>query len=225
MADVSRLRIPERHSSTIGTLLDLSDENFERLLAALGTEPPVFEADELTERVAAQLPELIDAEAVVELFVVLHLIRQSRDLSVEEFGAVLREAGGMPDDESARERVSERLVQALAVPTLRLTAKAVDLVVSNERTLRSTRIVTELRPVFGDDPADEPRAGVLVHRLELSYVGPDGEWTTFHVAMDDEDVSQLQAAAVRAQAKAHTMTALADRVGIRLPRPKASDGS
>jgi hypothetical protein len=225
MADASRLRIPERHSGTIGSLLSLSEEDFERLLAALGTEPPVLEADEVTERVSTELPELADADALVELLFVLHLIRQSRDLSVEEFGPVLREAGGMPDDESARERLAERILQALAVPTLKLTAKAVDLVVSNERTLRSARIVTELRPVFEDDPAVEPRAGVLVHRLELSYMGPDGEWGAFHVAMDDEDVTHLLRTAARAQAKAETMTALADRIGIRLARTKASNGA
>jgi hypothetical protein len=226
VAQSPRFRVPEEHGEPLEALGKLSDEAFERLVQSLRSEPPALDADELAARIRDAVPELAQhADDVVEVILIVDLLRESRGASPEEMAEWLRDAQGMPGTAEDRSILARRLAQSLSAPAILVTAKAVDLLLANERNFNSARIVTELRPVFGEDVSKEPAAAVLVHRLELDYFRASGRRDTFHVGLDEGDLEILGAAVARAQAKAKTMISFADRSGLRLANPRSSSES
>jgi hypothetical protein len=93
------------------------------------------------------------------------------------------------------------LVQALGLhKTLGLSAKAIHLLGDNEHSFHRARIVTDIRPVFGEDAAQGPSAAVIVQLLNLTYFAEDGSHS-ITIALDEQDLDNLGRALERAQNK------------------------
>ena len=69
---------------------------------------------------------------------------------------------------------------------LGLTAKASELTSENERVLcpANCRILSDVRPVFVDDPAEDPAAVLIQHTLKLAYHSEDDTVREFYVTLD-----------------------------------------
>jgi hypothetical protein len=223
-----RFQIPEQHVEPLVVLRDLPDDAFQRLVEALRSEPPVTTRDELEERVRSAVPELSDKAAqVIEVLYSIDLLRASRGSTASEMAAALRDARGLPGDDEERRRLGERLAQSLAIPNLGLVAKAIELFFANERNVQSVRIVSDLRPIFGDDPTMQPVAALVTHVLQIAFWRPTGGPTeTLHFALEDDDLRMLEKAVSRAQAKSNTLTEFAEKAGLLRANPRnASDVS
>jgi len=68
----------------------------------------------------------------------------------------------------------------------------------------SSRILSDVRPVFGDDVDSAPLGAVLVHMLSIHYLNLD-ELNTFVVALDEKDVEELLEVLQRAKRKSKTL--------------------
>ena len=91
------------------------------------------------------------------------------------------------DDES--ERLRDNLKKLLSAPSFGVRAKASGVLLENERNFLLSRVITEVRPVFGMQ--DDSIAGaVILHSLRISYVN-DGSKEEFFVAMDSDDLATL----------------------------------
>lgn len=84
--------------------------------------------------------------------------------------------------------------------SLGVTAKISALRSDHQRVFCSSRILTDIRPVFGDDPTKSPRAAVVVHSLRLTYHVGDTHDDIF-VALDAEDLRVLRNHCDRAMKK------------------------
>jgi hypothetical protein len=79
-------------------------------------------------------------------------------------------------------------------------SKASRLQREGERLYCEAMILSDIRPIFGDDIASGPGSAVLTHTLKLSYHGDEGH-RDFFVVLDGEDLKALGEVVDRAQAK------------------------
>jgi hypothetical protein len=76
-----------------------------------------------------------------------------------------------------------------------------------ERLYCDAKILSDIRPVFGDKPTVRPVGAVVTHTLRIGYhLG--GDHREFHIILDVQDLEALKVAVDRAQAKDKTLRAL-----------------
>ena len=92
-------------------------------------------------------------------------------------------------------------------PNFDIVAKAWDLKTDDERVFCGARILTDMRPVFGPNVKDGPKAMAVVHLLKLGFdrVGDPKRHNEFHVSLDAEDLGSLRKLIERAEDKASTL--------------------
>lgn len=177
-------------------------------------------------RKASPRTNIVNFTKIVEVLVTLYGIKSERDVSVEEFVDDVCDAMEHLDDASHPEyrlQVSERpdfagkLLTLLNAELFALVAKAQDLLTEDERTFCHARILTDLRPIFGPNIEDGPKAMVAMHTLKLAFhqQGSSDEHGEFYVALDAEDLQTLRKLIDRAEAKARAINSAFNR-NIRL---------
>jgi hypothetical protein len=205
-------------------LVQLSSESFERLVSLLAAEGVIFEAGAFSECLVAEVPELSEGgRALVSTLVTLDRLREERGETAEELADALSRSDGMPGGNDERAIIAERLARLLGIESLRLSAKAVDLLYSTERTYLSSRIVTELRPVFHNDPSEEPAAMVLAHRLELKCLSGGTGADEIQIGLDNEDLANLLRVVQRAEEKARTLTSFMEAKDVTVIQKPGGD--
>jgi hypothetical protein len=109
----------------------------------------------------------------------------------------------------------ERIVTLLSLDALNLIeAKAKELQQEGQRLLLDARILTDIRPVFGEDIGENPTAFILTHTLKLHY-HEGGEHREFFVALDEQDIASLKKMSERAQEKTVVLKRVVAASGIR----------
>jgi hypothetical protein len=97
-----------------------------------------------------------------------------------------------------------RLSDLLSTDVFSIGAKALVLSREQERTFCRARIITDIRPVFGADVTQQPKAAVLIHTFRISY--HEGNLLRdFYVLLDSEDIEALRELLDRADAKAKSL--------------------
>jgi hypothetical protein len=99
------------------------------------------------------------------------------------------------------------LGKLLNIDTLKTVAKAARLQRDSERLYCNAKILSDIRPVFSEDPTIRPESAVLTHALKIGY-HEGGDHREFHVALDFEDLVSLGAVVHRAIAKDKTLREL-----------------
>ena len=97
---------------------------------------------------------------------------------------------------------------------LDLLGKASALTLDHEHFLWESRIMTDIRPVFGSDPAGSPSGATIAHTLKLTYADDNNQRRDFYVAMDAVDLRNLQDALHRAEKKSGSLKSMLEAAGI-----------
>lgn len=128
----------------------------------------------------------------------------------KEFALAVREA--LSDNKDMDFEVLDRLAgivkTILEVDSIKVGAKAAVLLADEERAYIKAKIVTDIRPVFGDviQESDMLKSAFIVHTLKLTYqAGGDEE---FYVALSSKDLSELKRTIDRAVAKSQRLAEL-----------------
>jgi hypothetical protein len=219
-ATLARLSIPPVFRPALNKLGSLSDKVVDDLVIALCATVPVLNPKRLASKLAVA-PESISADDLIEIvgaLIALSAVRIVNQVPLPEFvEEVCRslEAGKVTPKEKAPSRVGEetatqrlerlrgRLSALLEAPPLILAAKASTLQREHTNILMSTRVITDIRPVFLDEP-DSAQGAMIVHVLKLSYFH-DSEPKEIFVAMDYDDLNDLERTITRAKAKSKTI--------------------
>lgn len=200
--------ILRRYQEEVGEILALDPESFSTLVSALKetrlTVIPSTLALELAPKV--QTISQRHLEEIVTLLLSLCSLRDQFDSSTREVSESASRAIREASDED-RERIKDRLVELLSLESLNIVAKSGSLQTNQERWMRRVQILTDMRPVFGSNPKDPPKAAVIMHMLKLSYF-EDGEAKDFFVAMDTNDINDLYVQLERASLKAGSLKSL-----------------
>lgn len=198
----------------------MPDDTLRRLLSALDEAPLMINTDALTERLATEVEALSQdsLEDILWALLSVYSLREEFDLTTSEAAGhitqAVRESASEDLGLTDEDQFEERLVALLSSGKLDLIGKASALTLEQEHFMREARIVTDIRPIFGSDPANHPNGAVLVHTLRITYIDDSNQRRDFYVAMDAADVSNLQGSLKRAEQKAGSLKSMLEAAEV-----------
>src|SRR5689334_7136899 len=146
------LTIPNSYKGGLEALLGLSDEAATDLRVALEQEPPGLDLEETISDLARLAPGLdaVVNRQIVESLMALYTLRSTTTIPVTELAEAVVESDDLNIPEDRRDRARERLTAFLTLKSLLVTSRAVNVATDHERAFEDARILTDLRPIFGD---------------------------------------------------------------------------
>lgn len=211
---VAEIRIPEEYLRGFAEMRGLTEQQAQELASALEDEPPTLDRDKLRSGVAAKMGDIARSavDRIIDTLLSLYALRNSMRLATPDFADTIcnamSESGAEElsfDDDEDRGRFKAQLIRLLEVDALVITTKANDLLYEDKHAVRgSTRVITDIRPVFRTDPEDDPAAALIVHTLKMSY-HDGGRIEDFLVTLDAEQIDELMGALERASLKAESL--------------------
>lgn len=213
------LKIPSSYQPGISVLAGMPESSYVELLRALSQSPSGFSTDrELIAWVSTEVKAVTPADLkrlIITLVSLYRLRSRQQGLTATELARdvalAARDALGIQADENAI--LARRLESLLGLESLSTTAfKAKELQLESERTFCDARIITDLRPVFGDSLEAAPSM-MIVHTLKLGF--HEKQHKDIFVALDEADIAALQKTLQRAEEKSRKLRSVLDSSGIK----------
>ncbi len=207
------LRIPPEHYSTLAKLIQMEEGPLAELRSAIETTKPTLLPADFNARVAAKTTTFDgdEVDEILDVLMSLYLTRANFEASASEFVDLLckaieetgaEELKAASDNPEVCKQHFEMLLNM--DQTLGVVSKGFTLEIDHERTLHDMRIFTDLRPIFASDANMPPIAGVIVHKLRITY-HQDNSLKDFYVALDSDDLERLLSLAQRSLKKAKSL--------------------
>lgn len=207
------IKIPDSEKQAVRRILALGDEELNWFFEKLDQFTPALRVDDLLAQIEGEGP--IDIKSMgtfLKAAANIHFAQLKLGYTPEEFAKQLLEAVKVehivdepPDGNwSGIETILSRLISAKG---LQVMASAMDVASEHENTFCSARILTDLRPVFGQEVSEPPVASVLGHTLLISYHDDTGKIREFHFALDAEDLGKIEEVIGRALIKEKSLRA------------------
>lgn len=209
------IEIPNQHLLGIMRIQELTATEFQGLLEKLKEAEPSVARSRFVEREAIDIPGLSTSDATNSINALLWLAsgQNQLQLGIDQFAEAVSQSENLTLDPDERKALAERLSQLLSIKPLRLTWKALDVLTQNERTFMEARILTDMRPIFGDDVSDPPDIVVILHTLKIRY--RTGRRTEdLFLALDNNDIKELREVLDRAEMKAETLKSSLQTAGL-----------
>jgi hypothetical protein len=207
------LEIPEEYRAAIGKIVGLPEEGVAQLISAISSVKIRSSASEMTDAIRGQVTSINgdDLKDIVEALYSLYHVREFSEVRLERFisdivASVLKDEdlGASKEDVPRLRKIFRRL---LNIDTLNALTKAIKLQRDGERIYCDSRIITDIRPIFGGEVSEAPSSAVIRHTFKIGYHRDgDGPHQAFYVAMDEADLHSLFAVIGRAIEKSETLT-------------------
>ncbi len=216
------LNIPERYQAGVSKIRKLDDRTVRDIRKALDSVVTSQEASDISPMqrpdsvaisavTSVSQTNLEDFKQIAESLNALYGVRAARDVPVEIFVEEVSDALERLDSpdlklpHSERSSFQEKLSILLNAEVFGIISKAYDLRTDDERVFCHARILTDLRPIFGQVIEDGPRGMVVVHLLKLGFHRGNERHQEFYVSLDGDDLKTLRGVIDRAEAKAKTL--------------------
>jgi len=213
------LQIPAEYLPAIGKILKLSDDSVEELIGAFSSATICAEAPAMAQQIAGHTPniptqDLID---IVDALYSLYHVREFSEVTPSRFlndllDTLRRQDFGLKEPADLS-HARERFKRLLNITTLNTLSKAIKLQRDGERLYCDAKILSDIRPVFGDDASQGPISAVITHTLKLGY-HDGGDHKEFFIVLDTQDLLDLGEVIERAHQKAETLEALLEKSGL-----------
>jgi hypothetical protein len=224
---MAALTIPKQFEQGIVKIINLPDEVATALVAALRASPQSLKPKALAASIAERVQGLSETEIqqLLPTLTSLYMARASLGISAQEFLESVVEAVATSHSAPAnftadtREKFKQRLANLLDVESFGVSVKAQEVLHEHQYALSRVRILTDIRPVFGNEKIESPLAAVLVHTMKITYLA-EGEIREFFVAMDTSDIKMLKDALERAEKKAESIKVAISNTGLNIIEPE-----
>jgi hypothetical protein len=217
-------RVPKEFRAGLVQIGDLSESAVLELCGLLEENQEVLISRSAAFESARKLREIPpeDAPSLIEALVPLLYWKSSNNEPVEEIVRDVQaelQRGGKGDgpklEDDRIESFGKNLSRLLRLSGVALKAKAISIAADVPRLFSETRILSDIRPIFGDKPAQQPVGATLVHNLRISY-SEDGNEHQFFVQLDTRDLRNVQECVNRALEKDTALRSLLDRIKLRI---------
>jgi hypothetical protein len=213
------LEIPEEDSGSIATLKAFPPASLERFVAALKSAPLTTDPKEMAAHVARQVPS-IPSEQLERVIDTLYTLYYIRDLSgvkhsrfINDLMAGIQNSPHLQTPSKGLSKLRTALEKLLDIDTLNTISKAARLQRDGERLYCVAKVLSDVRPVFKNDPAAQPIGAVLTHTLKVGY-HEGREHKEFHVILDSDDLTALGEVVRRAEAKDKSLREFLKNAGL-----------
>jgi hypothetical protein len=202
---VPDLGVPEVARPGLVQLASIEPQAFVRIREVLAQTPPALRQNKYVGAVRTDLTKAIQGDPSSILAAILSVAsgRETSGYEPADFAAGVAFSKDIRMEQPLRTTLRDRLVELLAIPSVVITAKAWDLLLENEHNFRSSRVLTDLRPIFVTGQQG-PSAGLVLHQLRITH-GTQHSDADIVITMDDIDLLQLLEALLKAQRKSEDL--------------------
>jgi len=200
------LEIPKEDAGSITAIQALSAASSEKFLSALAAAPLAPDPHAMAANIAARVPS-IPKERIIRVLETIYTLYHIRELAgvehsqfLDDLMEAIQKSPGLKLQQKDAPKLRSLLGKLLNIESLNMVAKAGRLQRDGERLYCTAKILSDIRPVFGSDPATGPVGAVLTHTLKIGY-HEGKEHREFHVVLDSSDLDGLDEVVHRAQAK------------------------
>jgi hypothetical protein len=136
---------------------------------------------------------------------------EARGISTSVLGKELADDAAVENSE----RFQSRLSQLFESEPLRIWGKALKLIREQPKVFTDCQIISDVRPIYMDEPENEPSAYVLFHTLKIEYQ-EDFERKDLFFSLDSADLKIMADVITRAVKKRNSTTASLKKTGVPL---------
>lgn len=201
------IQLPDEAIADLNPIAGIDDETFAALLKAIGETEPTFALPQFGRKVFAKVPGISEADlrATLTATVSLHSMLTDAAPSISLDALI----SGIVNSSRIENKavLGGRLMELLKVDdSLGVTAKARDVMTEHDHIFCKARILSDIRPVFSDEP-DRASGAVIIHHLKIGY-HQDHKHRDFYVALDTNDLAALKETIARAEKKSAALEAI-----------------
>lgn len=202
------LGIPPRFRVALNRIASLSDADLEALATALTTLPPFPSRSTIRASIASVIAadEEVDNDRVTDAL--LNLAVQRRRWGADELANLIASSSLLTVPEERRESFERLIKTAVDADALLGAARGLDVVFDRENILSEARILTDIRPVFGDEVEPNLRGAAVISTLSIDYYAGAGGPKKVQLAIDERDLRRLNVAIERALKKGSALREL-----------------
>jgi hypothetical protein len=217
------LKIPASERQHVAAFVSASPELLNAFQQAIATCSPTLMQSDLASALSEKLHGVpgytaATVASILRTLLAIYSMRDSEDRSSavlvagELVEAAKKDKLGPPNDGwDAFQALLTELVSDNRV--IGVSAKAVSIATDTDRMVREVRVLTDARPIFGDNAKDGPKAFAIMHTLRIAYF-QDGESRDWYVTLDGNDLESLQGAAERALSKERSTRAALQKTDL-----------
>lgn len=213
------LQIPNRYVPALGLVRNLTDAVSKEFLQALESAHIASSAKAMADGIASSVPSIPkeELETITELLYSLYHVREFSELNRNDFLKELlegiREVAKPAISEQEFPLIRQRFKDLLSVTVLQSISKAIVLQRDQDRIYCEARIVSDIRPVFGEDVKEKPVAAAITHTLNISY-HESGDHKDLYVVLDQVDLEEMEKVIKRAMVKDKALDQLLSDSGV-----------
>lgn len=202
---MATLSVPERHRPAVAELTSLGEEK----LRALDDRLSESQADESRARSALR-SATTQGDLAFDALLAMTAMRLAHDLAADEVSQMVRETLGADAGNTDIARLLEN-------GTIVRLAKRLDLDTAFERGLHTFRVLTDIRPVFDEDPSIAIDTALITHTVQITYA-QDNQYKELYFAVDEDDLQTMLSQVQRALTKSATVEEFIKRAGATVLR-------
>jgi len=207
------LTLPESLERTVDQVVRASDEQIgalEKFLRSI--EPTLFDGSTVNSLYSGSVASnfsLTDFQVLMRGIISFHTGQIGLQISQEKFIEDIFESDYVSKhlDEPQQRLLRSRLPRLLDSPSIRLSAKATDILFDTPAHLIAGRILTDIRPIFSDDEIVTLESALITHTFKLEFHEGNTRKTLF-LSLDLSDIDALQDTLGRAKLKAEASRAM-----------------
>ena len=163
------LRIPDQYRPAVATLVKLDRDTRQAIAETLKDAPPFYSSSQLSALLEARVPSVAEQspDELVDFLLSLYSVRIHLNATLPELADDFISAMFESGDERLQisptevESFKEDLIELVGIEAMTINEEATNVLNESERLLHSARILTDIRPVFGEDPAERPKAALV----------------------------------------------------------------
>ena len=212
---MAAIRIPVRHRGPLALVASMSRERFEALEDCFTP----LEGDLSTSRVVSDIAPVV--EDLDEPVLLLHALigawayGQDTDLTQEDAAREVASSELLEIGESERSVLTARLTALFHHPALDLLAHAASIRAEDEYSYCTSRILSDLRPLFSRDEDVVPIAALIRHSLKFD-VHVNGRIESVTIALNNRALNEIASDIERALRKAESLREVAHKAGVKI---------
>lgn len=200
-------QIPEAQLPAFVELFTLEDAQFNELSEALRAAPAKVKVSAVVKHLSKKVKS-IPAEKVSALIMSLKTLLGAMEgyhvSAMQASRDIVRSALKQAEKELRAEdsdKYETRLLSLLQNPNLILSSKALSLLNDHARTFGTLRIISDVRPVFGEDTNVAPHGWMLYHTMHFRCNLTKEVEDDIYIALDTADLREIERLVQRATAK------------------------
>jgi len=207
--------IPPRFEEGFRKLSSLTNEEFNSLKEGLSYTALSSSLMELAQNVASfkSLNPIDISEIFVSVGSLIPYI--SKEDMRSEVSDDIANIGSQQKIIKGKKAFKERLLLLLSNTQIYYASKTKELATEYGNVYINSRIVSDIRPVFGMDLDEAPKGGIIIHNLHIHYkADEEGDHKDIFLALDSQDIQYLKTIIMRAEKKENALKLILEKSGL-----------